>query len=248
MLNTNYVFFAAPPRIVIGHRKILTSKKGSDSTQVSSQTTENLHLLGGVEETCNMQANPGYDQFDEREDRDERPLIINMGKRSSDGLSCAELRELNPSKEGHGYKKDNSLWAYFFPWFFDAYKPRYFVLIGNYLYRFSSEHSESVKGVPIPVDGVAVRTIGDCSFEVSTIRKLYIIKVASDEDAMQWVDAIKQRKLATIKENLGHAYVDPSIKRMNNISSKMFDKRLQTDRDLGGSKEKNPMDGMYGPY
>lgn len=185
---------------------------------------------------------------DESEEHDERTHIINMVKRSSNGISCAELLELNPTKSGHGYKKDNSLWAFFFPWFFEAYKPRYFVLIGNYLYRFSSEESESVKGVPIPIDGVAVKTLGNCSIEVSTIRKTYILKLASEDEAAQWVDAIKQRKLAAIKENMGHAYVDPSIQRINNISSKLFDKRLQYDRDFGGPRDKNPAESMHAPF
>lgn len=189
------------------------------------------------------------DHYDEDEKHEEQhSLMINMNKSSTNGISCPELLELNPTKFGHAYKKNSSLLAYFFPCWFPPYKPRFLVLIGNFLYRYSSEHSDSVKGVPIPIDGVTVKSLGECSFEVATIRKTYTIKVSSADEVAQWVDAIRQRKLAAIKESMGHAHVDPSIKRINRVAAFLFDRRLQGDRDLAGSSVKNPMDGMHAPF
>lgn len=187
------------------------------------------------------------DKFDDTDDdrTDDIPLVLNLTNHTSNkNVTCAELLELNPAIHGAASKKNNSYLAYFFPWFFELWKERYFVLLGNYLFRFSSIHGESVKGVPIPLDCVTVKKLDDCCLEVSTLRKVYQIRMSSDDEAHQWVAAIKKRKLEAIRENMGHVSLSTEIKRTNKIGAYLFNKRLEIDRLVARSSASSPLDPM----
>lgn len=158
---------------------------------------------------------------------EESPFLPQM---SSGSISCAMLMALHPAKSGPCEKKDNSWLAYLFWCFFSQWKERYLVLIGSYLYRFESELGETVKGCPIPIDSCFVNLLQDGFFEVVTLRKKYLVKVGSPGEAKDWVEALKDRKLQAIKENMGHAPLDPSIKRLNQQASVLFEKKLRKER------------------
>ena len=104
------------------------------------------------------------------------------------------------------------------------WKRRYFIALGEYLYRFKDEDGASPKGTPIPVATADVRIISsesdiddysfvfdllpeDCNavFEVSSIGKTQYFAVASKEEASIWVNSIRQMKQDAITRNMGHS-------------------------------------------
>lgn len=185
----------------------------------------------------------GDHDFEEDDRAEDVPLVLNMDKHNSNkNVTCQELLDLSPVKNGWGSKKNNSIWAYLFPCLVEQWRERYFVLIGSYLFRFASEQGDKVKGVPIPLDCVTVKMLGDSSFEVATLRKTYSIRVRNDREANEWVNAIKKRKLEAIRENMGHAPVESGVKRINKIGKYLFDRRLEIDRLVARNSAKNPLD------
>jgi hypothetical protein len=126
------------------------------------------------------------------------------------------------------------------PCIYPKWRPRYLVLIGNYLFRFESEHDEKPKGVPIPIDSVSVKVMEDGHFELSTLRKYYYLRADSVQEAEQWANAIKTRKFLAIKENMGHSPLQPEIKAINDVGNRLFDGKLKADKaELNASF--NPM-------
>ena len=162
-------------------------------------------------------------------------------------LQMPQRNPLSPSAEdlmseavkyGYCQKLNNSLLAYYFPCFFPRWKSRFFILVGNYLFRYSSETGISPKGVPIPLDSVTVRRseIEDC-FEVSMIRKVYTIKAANAEDCQSWIKAINERKGAAIREGLGHVAQSSTVKSFNKAGANLFNLTLRKDN----TETVNPM-------
>jgi hypothetical protein len=168
-------------------------------------------------------------------------ITVPMPKKNASLPSAQEL--MNDSvKSGYCQKRNNSMLVYYFPCIFPKWKNRYFILVGNYLFRYSSEHGESPKGVPIPIDSVTVRHAEeDCCFTVSMIRKVYTMKVASEDECSSWIDAIRERKTTAIRESLGHAPVNSSVKGINKAGFALFNKTLE--RDSTGYTE-NPLQSL----
>ena len=83
---------------------------------------------------------------DDSESSDTAPFLFKMPRSSQEMPSAQDLLELKPAKAGYCEKKNNSIFIQCFPCCFKLWKPRYFVLIGNFLYRYSSETGESPKG------------------------------------------------------------------------------------------------------
>ena len=158
---------------------------------------------------------------------------------SSTSVSMPMRNVLSPSAEElmgeavkHGYldKMNNSMLAYFFPCLFPRWKSRFFILVGNYLFRFSTEFGESPKGVPIPLDSVVVRLSElEFCFEVAMIRKVYTIRAASAEECQSWMKAIKDRKFGAIRENLGHVAVSTTVTTINKAGATLFNSTLRKD-------------------
>lgn len=154
-------------------------------------------------------------------------------------ISMTNRNVLSPSAEdlmseavkfGYCEKRNNSFMAYIFPCFFPRWKKRFFILVGNYLFRFSSEQGTAPKGVPIPLDSVTCRLAEEENcFEVAMIRKVYTIKVASGEECRSWIKAINDRKGAAIRENLGHAPSNSNVKAFNRAGAALFDSTLRKD-------------------
>ena len=82
------------------------------------------------------------------QDNDGKSLIVNIHK--SD-ISAQYLLSLDPERSGWLFKKNNSILRSILPCVFKKWQHRFFILIGSYLFRFSSEDSEKPKGVPIPL-------------------------------------------------------------------------------------------------
>lgn len=178
-----------------------------------------------------------------------------------------ELLDLYPDaipKHGFLQKRNTSLIVQIAPCCVKKWKPRYFVVLGGYLYRYSSYPQGKAKGFPIPLDACTIRVLeeGDVTldpgdeypscFEVSMIRKQYIFKASSSTECREWVSALKARKLQSIKEGLGHAPLNPAIRALNSKSAKKFNRRIDLDRKEGEERTRefmnntsfNPMGGM----
>ena len=179
--------------------------------------------------------------LDDDDQVEESSFLLKVGRNDVHrNISCEELLALNPTKSGYCQKKNNSALAYFFPCLFPKWKSRYFVLVGNYLFRFSSERGETLKGVPIPLDSVTVTSLGDDCFQVSTIRKVYTMKVESQVEVVSWINAINTRKHQAIRESMGHAATSIEVKRANKVGIFLFNERLQGDRDIAAENARTP--------
>ena len=137
--------------------------------------------------------NSSNQDLDDRNDATEsesQSLILEMKKYKkgfySNNLSCIELHESNPSQVGYLHKYSPNIWTYLFPCFFQPWKRRYFVVIGNYIYRYVSDHEDVMKGIPIPIDSINVKLIQDNDhsiyIEISTIRKVYKLRATNIEE------------------------------------------------------------------
>jgi hypothetical protein len=148
---------------------------------------------------------------DPKHDQSSEPFMFQMKSRQA-SISAAELLSMTP-QPFHGYmmKKDNGWLAYLLPCWMPAWKKRFFVVCGNYLFRFEDEEGEKPKGVPIPLDGCMITEIGENKFVVNCIRKTYCLQAADTDDLRKWIKAIKTRKLEAIRENMGHVEVNQKI-------------------------------------
>lgn len=158
-------------------------------------------------------------QDDNDDVNEQESFIMNMNKRNSNNQmpTAADLltSETKPSKTGYCEKKNNSILLYYFPFLsclYPLWKRRYFILIGNYLFKYESQDGEKPKGVPIPLDASTVKILDDdrTSFEISLIRKTYIIKCSNVDECRSWVVALRDRKAQAIREKLGHAPITDS--------------------------------------
>ncbi len=169
----------------------------------------------------------------EEDDADREFVPLMMGQSNSNGRRLPSAEDLlikGAAKAGYADKQNNSILATLFPCWVPKFKRRYFILVGNFLYRYSSEHGESPKGVPIPIDSVQVSVVDTVTFCLSMIRKDYIIKCDSAVECADWVAKIKTRKNQAIRENMGHAPLDADIHDYNKAASKVFLERLERDR------------------
>ncbi len=181
---------------------------------------------------------------DQESNQEDSAFIFKMDKDST-ALSAVELLAMGPDMSGYCFKENTSIWVQICACWFPKWKKRFFILIGNYLFRYKDEHGERPKGVPIPLDSASVRVKEGACFEVSTIRKVYTIQTESASEASAWVAAIVKRKNQAIKESMGHAAVAKDITKVNRQAYKLFEARLQKDR-TEGSEVNNPMSmNMY---
>lgn len=186
--------------------------------------------------------NTDYDEQDDA--KSDTPFIFRVPGNENTVPCAQDLLAMKPQKHGYCYKENTSIWVSLCCCFMEKWKKRYFILIGNYLIRFKSEYGENPKGVPIPLDSASVSLRETGCFEVSTLRKTYNIRVDSHAEAIEWVKQINARKMAAIKENMGHAPVSKDVSNVNRAAFKLFDERLREDRNFSNSQEasaKNPM-------
>lgn len=179
--------------------------------------------------------------IDVNEREESRGLVSLTMPIKTSSVPCAAELMIEAVKYGYCQKLNNSLLAYYFSCIFPRWKSRFFILVGNYLFRFSSEHGESPKGVPIPLDSVTIRhsEIENC-FEVAMIRKVYTIRAESAESCQSWIKAINDRKGAAIREDLGHAVISTTLRSFNKAGASLFNSTLRKDN----AETINPMQSM----
>mmetsp|Transcript_24282 Transcript_24282/g.28606 ORF Transcript_24282/g.28606 Transcript_24282/m.28606 type:complete len:251 (+) Transcript_24282:122-874(+) len=115
-----------------------------------------------------------------------------------------------------------------------SWKERNLVILGNYIYRFYNELSKSIKGSPTCLDGIDAQlftkqTTGigstpifqgadfggvflkelppfcNAVFSIRSIDKTRYYAVESEEDAVMWVNSIREGRQECIKRKMGHA-------------------------------------------
>ena len=170
-------------------------------------------------------------------------FTMNMNKYTGNGLPSAQsLLSLNPTPHsGYLEKKNSSIWSYYLPCIFKQWKQRYFIIIGNFLFRFDSENGEKPKGIPIPLDSskISILNIEEFTFEVWMIRKLYTFKASSKEECRKWVKLLNDRKAEAIRENLGHAPLSKSVKLTNKAATTLIKSKLE--KEIKEIESFNPM-------
>ena len=130
----------------------------------------------------------------------------------------------------------------------DAWKSRFFILSGTYLFRYTSDSGSKPKGVPLPVDccsfraasteeedqaAAAGQTPRGVGFVVSTVRKEYHLRADSVQERNTWLRMLRASKQRAIKEHLGHAPVNPKHAAANRAGAALFAKRVQDDASEG---------------
>jgi hypothetical protein len=143
--------------------------------------------------------------------------------------SCQELMSHNPAKFGFLEKENSSIISKCL----NRWKKRYFVLIGGFLFRYTDPQGARPKGVPIPLDSVQINKHSELQcFEVVTIRKVYILKAASDDEADEWIQAIRDRKSLSIAEGMGHRQVSVAVGEFNKRATKAFEKTVKKEATM----------------
>ncbi|KAL7542846.1 hypothetical protein ACHAXR_012944 [Thalassiosira sp. AJA248-18] len=163
------------------------------------------------------------------------------------------------------------------------WKRRYLVALGEYVYRFKDEDGSSPKGAPIPVATTDVRIVSGASssdvndelnvvfdplpegcnavFEVSSIGKTQFFAVESREEAMMWVNSLRQLRQDAITRNMGHSKdipypsdwksFDVSAKRLKDQKMRIknrleaMDKKELEMQALGGGSAPGPGVGYF---
>jgi len=158
-------------------------------------------------------------------------------------LTIESILSSEPSKCGYLMKKNRSILATLFPCFVQQWKKRYFILIGNFLFRFASSDSEYPKGVPIPLDAVRIQIVEKCCIEISMIRKVYLFKADSVREASDWYNAIIARKLLALKESMCHAQSTKKVQDINKSASSLFKRKLHSE-SVEQSNVSNPLHSL----
>lgn len=115
-----------------------------------------------------------------------------------------------------------------------TWQPRHLVLLGSYMYKFMGsgstipmDQTQKPKGAPIAIDGVDVRqmdrnddkAILSCFCPnpprgystlvcVETLRKKYYFACPSHEDALAWVNSLRDARQEAVTRSMGHAHKD----------------------------------------
>jgi hypothetical protein len=185
---------------------------------------------------------------------DEVAFNLPRSESEVDAMNVADLVALG-GKGGYLEKKNTSLLVYYLPACCGPkWKLRYFVLLGDFLYRFSDEGAPRPKGVPIPIGAVSVRRLEhDASlehvdedgyspepfcYEIRALLKTYILKAANAAECSEWVRAIQTRKLGSIREGLGHAPLHARVKALNVAAGALYDARIEREIQLGAESRR----------
>ena len=159
-------------------------------------------------------------------------FIVPHSNYQMEGKTAEEIG-LHANKKGYLKKRNNSWFAYLFPYCFNQWKSRYVVIAGSYLFKFESETSVSNKGVPIPVSSIqATYVVGDKGehlIELKTIRKMYVFKAVDRAECFEWIKSVNERRAQAIREDMGHVRLDEQVAHINKIGAKLFDEKLKKE-------------------
>ena len=182
---------------------------------------------------------------------DEQEFAFNLPGQGTDGdreRTKVGVHELESLCTHHGSleKMNSSLWMSILPCcVVEKWKPRYFMLVGSYLYRFQDSLSDRLKGTPTSIVNCSIRGlihdpegkhsdndkyfIEPYCFELNMLRKRIVLKAANRDECDKWVSELNNRKNQAIREGLGHLPLNKTIKELNNYSKNLTDKRLQRE-------------------
>lgn len=113
-------------------------------------------------------------------------------------------------------------------WCFKFLRPhwqsRYLILLGSYLYKFANETGTEPKGSPLHIEtldahlvdsdfdlGIAVHSLPPgytTVIAVTTLRKKYFYACASHEDAIAWINSLREARHEAVTRYMGHANTD----------------------------------------
>ena len=194
---------------------------------------------------------PSEDNDRSNNERESESLLLGINTRGYFGyngevlIGCPDLIAVKECRHGICYKKNNSLLSYLFPCIFEKWKQRYLVLVGNYIYRFENKMSTKTKGVPIPLDSarIARDAISDSHvIIVKTIRKSYLFRFDTEEQAESWFTAMKERKLKSIQERMGHSPISKEVDMYNKKAEALFARVLKLEIKTSEEEDRrNPM-------
>lgn len=130
------------------------------------------------------------------------------------------------------------------------WKERELIICGSYLYRFQNCDSSEPKGAPIRLKGVTAKTVEkgdyddifeygldavienlppgiDTIFTVSSFGKQQYFATSSYEDAVTWVNSLRESRQETITRSMGHSKVpEPQTwKYFDNLAEELIKKK-----------------------
>jgi hypothetical protein len=155
-------------------------------------------------------------------------LLVALPQKNANSLAAPHLMN-DAVISGYCKKRSNCMMSGICPYFFPKFKSEYFVLVGNYLFRYSCANSESPKGLPIPLDSVVSLSREKDCFTISTIWKVYTVKTISERECDMWIKCIRNRMADAIRERKGHASVKNSVRRINNAGATLYKTTLKSD-------------------
>ena len=187
---------------------------------------------------------------------DSEGVVLSLPKSGDekDTVGVEDLLELS-YKSGHLMKRSTSVWVSILPvWLssclgLETWKKRYFVVVGGYLYKFSDDLAEKIKGTPVPLESCTIRELrydeqkpelheeNDAygplpyCFELAMLRKKVMLQAQDARESRSWCTALKNRRSLAIRENLGHSPLDPRVKALNAKAKNMCDYKLQREAE-----------------
>ena len=108
-------------------------------------------------------------------------------------------------------------------WFTPEWRQRYIIMIGQFLYKFKNDSSSTPKGTPFSIDMIEsslLTSIDDdemapaleqlpqgfqAIFTVSTFGKKHYYAVSNREEALAWVNSLRQARQEAVTRKMGHA-------------------------------------------
>jgi hypothetical protein len=162
-----------------------------------------------------------------------------LSSRNGAGLSATAMMKASPSQSGIAIKLHVPLLFSILPTFIQriissiglfrciapAWKERFLIQIGGFLYKFGHDAAKTPKGTPFAIDSVDVHLVErdgesyDGSefaiqnlppsyqgvFVVSTLRKKHIYAVQTRDEALMWIHTLRQGRQEAITRSMGHA-------------------------------------------
>lgn len=142
-----------------------------------------------------------------------------------DSISASQARCAGACYQGPLYKKRERCLGFCKP----RWQPRFFVIVGRFLYRFASPDSNEAKGSPLALEGMDVRALEDeampYAFLISTLSKTVVVAAESADARVVWMHELRKAKQRAIKEGLGHAVEKKEHVALNKIGSRLMQRK-----------------------
>jgi len=188
----------------------------------------------------------------EGDETEESSLVFNMEK--ADSLAAYELAVRPGARTGYMHKKA----ARCCKGLLDCcpiWNKRYFIIYGDYLYRYASSKSKKPKGMPLMLAVASVRKLDVVDknegffIEVGDYRKELILRCKTSQEREEWVSAFRSARMRIIREDKGHAPVDRHTAAANKAGSDMYESQIRREkRELAlQMKELNTTMGLPAP-